>query len=106
MKAESDTAGADVGHRCKPITKLLLTLTGSLVFFLLAIGNIQAKTEWPHVVFSKDGTPISYEIYYRGLRRPLCLQSRQSLPFMLAELAYGFPLKDASHAEDHAFKRG
>jgi hypothetical protein len=30
--------------------------------------------------------------YYRGLRRPLCLQSRQSLPFMLAVLAYGFPL--------------
>ena len=45
-------------------------------------------------------------LYYRGLRRPLCLQSRQSLPFMLAVLAYGFPLKDASHAEDHAFKHG
>ena len=66
MKAESDTAGADIGHRCKPIAKLLVTLTGSLVFFFLVIGNIQAKTEWPHVVFSKDGTPISYEIYGAG----------------------------------------
>ena len=54
-----------------------------------------------------EGTGMGLSVvYYRGLRRPLCLQSRQSLPFMLAVLAYGFPLKDASHAEDHAFKHG
>jgi len=46
------------------------------------------------------------KIYYRSLRRPLGEQSSPSLPFMLAALAYGFPLKDASHEEDHAFKRG
>jgi len=34
MKAESDTAGADIRHRCKTINKLLLTLMGSLAFFL------------------------------------------------------------------------
>jgi addiction module RelE/StbE family toxin len=44
--------------------------------------------------------------YYRGLRRPLYRQSRQRLPFALAVLAFGFPLKDASHAKDNAFKRG
>ena len=59
MKNESDTIRAYIGHGCKPIAKCVLTLMGGLVFFLLPFGNIQAKTEWPHAVFSKDGTPIS-----------------------------------------------
>ena len=37
---------------------------------------------------------------------PLYRQSRQYLPFALGLLAYGFPLKDAGHAEDHVSKRG
>jgi pimeloyl-ACP methyl ester carboxylesterase len=36
------------------------------VFLTLAFGTIQAQTEWPHVVLSKDGVPISYEIYGAG----------------------------------------
>jgi pimeloyl-ACP methyl ester carboxylesterase len=34
----------------------------------LAFGVVRAQEQWPHVVPSKDGTPISYEIY--GLGEP------------------------------------
>ena len=33
---------------------------------LFAIGAMQAHAEWPRVVSSKDGTPVSYEIYGAG----------------------------------------
>jgi pimeloyl-ACP methyl ester carboxylesterase len=32
----------------------------------LIFGAVRAQAEWPHVVLSKDGTPISYEIYGQG----------------------------------------
>jgi len=32
----------------------------------LAFGSVGAQEQWPHVVPSKDGTPISYEIYGVG----------------------------------------
>ena len=32
----------------------------------MAFGSVGAQEEWPHVVPSKDGTPISYEIYGVG----------------------------------------
>jgi len=38
----------------------------SLVFFITAFGNTSANAEWPHIAFSKDGTPISYEIFGAG----------------------------------------
>ncbi|HOD28760.1 MAG TPA: alpha/beta hydrolase [Syntrophales bacterium] len=47
-------------------TRLWLTLTGCLALLLLAVGNAHAKTPWPSVVLSKDGTPISYEIHGAG----------------------------------------
>lgn len=37
-----------------------------LMFIVLAFGTVQAQTEWPHAVLSKDGTPISYEVYGAG----------------------------------------
>lgn len=42
------------------------SLAGCLVLLLLIFGVIRAQAEWPHVVFSKDGTPISYEIQGSG----------------------------------------
>lgn len=44
----------------------MLILTSSLVFLVLAFGDIHAQTPWPHVVLSEDGTPISYEIHGAG----------------------------------------
>ena len=37
-----------------------------LVFLILAFGDTPAVAEWPYIVFSKDGTPISYEIFGAG----------------------------------------
>ena len=66
MKLKSNTIRVNIRSKFKPVTKLMLILTSSLVFLLLAFGDIQAKTEWPHVVLSKDGTPISYETHGAG----------------------------------------
>jgi pimeloyl-ACP methyl ester carboxylesterase len=66
MKVRSNIIRVHSRPKCKSLTKPVLILTSSLVFLLLTFGDIQAKTEWPHVVPSKDGTPISYEIYGAG----------------------------------------
>jgi pimeloyl-ACP methyl ester carboxylesterase len=66
MKLKSNIIRVLSRLKCKPVTKPMLILTSSLVFLLLTFGDVQAKTEWPHVVPSKDGTPISYEIYGAG----------------------------------------
>ena len=44
----------------------MLILTSSLVFLVLAFGDIHAQTPWPHVVLSEDGTPVTYEIHGAG----------------------------------------
>lgn len=51
---------------CKSDTKHSVSLVGCLVLLILAFGGMQARADWPHVVLSKDGTPISYEIYGAG----------------------------------------
>jgi len=66
MKVKSNNARVNINTKCKTTTKLLLTLTSSLIFLLLTVGDVHAKTPWPHVVLSKDGTPVSYEIYGAG----------------------------------------
>jgi pimeloyl-ACP methyl ester carboxylesterase len=66
MKVKTDTLRADIRLGCKPITKHLVRLVGCLVFLLLTSGSIQAQMQWPHVVLSKDGVPISYEVYGSG----------------------------------------
>jgi pimeloyl-ACP methyl ester carboxylesterase len=68
MKAEIPTPWVHSRFSCKPATKRLLSLIACLVLLLWTSGAIQAQTEWPFVVLSKDGTPISYEI--RGSGEP------------------------------------
>ena len=41
-------------------------LAGILLFQLLVVGTLHAQTNWPRIVPSKDGTPISYEAYGAG----------------------------------------
>ncbi len=36
------------------------------LLLLLTFGEVSAETEWPHIAISKDGTPISYEIFGKG----------------------------------------
>ena len=50
----------------KPGAKYLMGLLSCLVFLTLAFTTIPAQAEWPHIVLSKDGTPISYEVYGAG----------------------------------------
>jgi len=66
MKVKSNDVRVNINAKCKTTRKLLLTLSGCLVLLLLTVGDVHAKTQWPQVAFSKDGTPISYEIYGAG----------------------------------------
>jgi len=66
MKGATKTVGLEKKNYCKPAAKYTLSLLSCLVVFLLAFGEVRAQSEWPHVVPSKDGTPISYEIYGVG----------------------------------------
>ena len=43
-----------------------LVVVGCLVLLILAFGDTPVEAEWPHVAYSKDGTPISYEIFGAG----------------------------------------
>lgn len=49
-----------------PCVKCPILLFICLVAFLFFRGTVQAQAEWPRVVPSGDGTPISYEIHGKG----------------------------------------
>jgi len=66
LKAATKTVGLGGKNYCKPAAKYSLSLLSCLVVLFLAFGELRAQAEWPHVVPSKDGTPISYEIYGVG----------------------------------------
>jgi len=66
MKIKKDTAWIDRSLRRKRVMKYTTCLVICLVFFVLACETKQAQTEWPRVALSKDGTPISYEVYGAG----------------------------------------
>ena len=66
MKGATKTVGLEKRNYCKPAAKYSLSLLSCLVVLFLAFGEVWAQAEWPHVVPSKDGTPISYEIYGVG----------------------------------------
>lgn len=50
----------------KQVTKKISSLTILFTILFLAVGLADAQTEWPKIVPSQDGTPISYEIYGTG----------------------------------------
>ena len=55
----------------KPVfAKYLINWLSCLVIIFSAVGPVWAQQQWPHVVPSKDGTPISYEIYGVGEEEP------------------------------------
>ncbi len=63
------TAKAAVENRknyCNPHVKYSIGLSICLSAMLVVFGAGRAQAEWPHVVHSKDGTPISYEIHGQG----------------------------------------
>ena len=66
MKVKITIVRIDGRLSCKSVAKHLVSFVGCLVLLILAVGVTQAQTEWPHVVLSKDGTSISYEISGTG----------------------------------------
>jgi pimeloyl-ACP methyl ester carboxylesterase len=66
MKGVTKAVGAEHRNDCKPVTRNSISLVSFLMVLFLTFGAIRAQAEWPHVATSKDGTPISYEIYGAG----------------------------------------
>jgi pimeloyl-ACP methyl ester carboxylesterase len=66
MRFETDIAGAESRHGFNLNKKRSVSLVSCLVLLLLASGVVRAHADWPHIVLSKDGTPISYEVYGSG----------------------------------------
>ncbi len=50
----------------KSCSKYFMSLVTCLVFLISAFGCSPAEAQWPHIVYSKDRTPISYEIFGTG----------------------------------------
>lgn len=66
MQDQTDIEGVKDKSRCRQTANYLLVLTACLLFSALSCGTLQAQASWPHMVLSKDGTPISYEVYGTG----------------------------------------
>ena len=50
----------------QPVTSYSVCMTVCLMILYLIFGVIQAEAKWPLVVPSKDGVPISFEVYGTG----------------------------------------
>lgn len=66
MKVEMNIVQGDKRLRCNSDAKNFANLIVCLVLLILVFGEMQAQAEWPHVIPSRDGTPISYEVYGAG----------------------------------------
>jgi pimeloyl-ACP methyl ester carboxylesterase len=66
MKKATEAGGVERRIDCESVKRHPVRRVCCLVALLLIFGVIRAQAEWPHVVPSKDGTPISYEIYGTG----------------------------------------
>jgi pimeloyl-ACP methyl ester carboxylesterase len=66
MKSVTKAVGVEHRNGCNLVTKYSIRLVSFLMVLFLIFGAIRAQAEWPHVVTSKDSTPISYEIYGTG----------------------------------------
>ena len=52
--------------KSKTVKKYLIGLLSCLALLIVTVGVTQAQPKWPQVVLSKDGVPISYEVYGSG----------------------------------------
>ena len=66
MKVPINNAVIEVRLKCKPTNRHVVFLTSCLVILFLIFGVIRAEAKWPRVVPSKDGIPISFEVYGIG----------------------------------------
>jgi len=66
IKADTGTVRAKGGPKYRVYTKTFVSLVFCIMLVAISIVEAQAQTVWPHVAFSKDGTPISYEVHGTG----------------------------------------
>lgn len=66
LSDELEKDGVMEKQYCNPIKKYLSHLAIFFVLLVLSVGSTSADAQWPNVVLSKDGTPISYEIHGAG----------------------------------------
>ena len=66
MNETTMTVDVEEKNYFKPVTRYSISLTSCLFVLFLTFGAIRAQADWPHVIPSKDGTLISYEIYGAG----------------------------------------
>lgn len=63
MKYETKTVGSKKRSCYTRVPKYSIGVLICLAVMFCASGVARAQEQWPHVVPSKDGTPISYEVY-------------------------------------------
>lgn len=66
MRMETGIVRGERGVGFKSAAKCSAGVLGCLVFLLVTFGGAMAQAQWPQIVLSKDGTPISYEVYGAG----------------------------------------
>jgi pimeloyl-ACP methyl ester carboxylesterase len=66
VKVTTNTTAKEAILKFKPVNSHSVCLISCLVILFLIFGLIQAEAKWPRVVPSKDGVPISFEIYGVG----------------------------------------
>ena len=66
MKAERNSTMTDKILYCKLSVNYLLALASCVALLSLTVVETRAQEKWPQVVLSKEGTPISYEVYGSG----------------------------------------
>ena len=59
-------AGSKKRNYCTEAVKYSIGILFCFFIIFYSFGIVKAQVEWPHVVASKDGTPISYEVYGVG----------------------------------------
>jgi len=62
MNGETNSSLMDKKSTWGVFKKYFVGLFSCLVLLVVTVGVTRAQTTWPHVVLSKDGLPISYEI--------------------------------------------
>lgn len=66
MKVPINNTVIEVRLKCKPTNRHVVFLTSCIMILFLIFGVIRSEAKWPRVVPSKDGIPISFEVYGAG----------------------------------------
>ncbi|MEJ2220740.1 MAG: alpha/beta hydrolase [Desulfobacterales bacterium] len=66
MKVPINNTVIEGRPKCSPTNRHVIFLTSCLIILFLIFGVIRAEAKWPRVVPSKDGIPISFEVYGAG----------------------------------------